>query len=50
MKFNNVGILYDKNGDVTEKLGKDVVAVLILPNAQVLESYWEISSKKSDKS
>ena len=43
MKFNNVRIQYDKNGDVTEKLGKDVVSVLILPNAQILE----LSVKKS---
>ena len=43
MKYNNVGLLYDKNGDVTNKLGKDLVNVLILPNAQILE----LSVKKS---
>ena len=44
MKYNKVQILYDKKGDITGKLGKNVVTVLILPNAQVLESYWESSS------
>ena len=39
MKYKNAQILYDKNGDVTKKLGKDAVTVLILPNAQVLKSF-----------
>ena len=33
MKYNGVQILYDKNGDITEKIGNDLVDVLILPNA-----------------
>ena len=37
MKNKEVQIQYDKNGDITKKLGKDLVTVLILPNAQVLE-------------
>ena len=37
MKYRDVHILFDKNGDVTEKLGKDLATVLILPNAQILE-------------
>ena len=36
MQYNGVSILYDKNGDITEDLGKDVVTVLILPNVQRL--------------
>ena len=36
MKYKYIQIIYDQNGDVTEKLGKDVVTVLILPNAHVL--------------
>ena len=39
MKYKDVQILYDKNGDVTEKLGKNLLTVLILPNAQILEKY-----------
>ena len=41
MKYNNVGILYDKNDYVTQKLAKDLISVLILPNAQVLVSCSE---------
>ena len=39
MKYKDVQILYDKNGDVTKNLTKDLVNVLILPNAQILEKY-----------
>ena len=46
MKFKEVCILYDQNGDVTNKLGKDVVAVLILPKAQILTSYSKNLSYK----
>ena len=41
MKFGKVQILYDTHGDITSKLGEDVLTVLILPNAQIFESYFE---------
>ena len=44
MKYKDIHIQYDKNGDLTKKFGKDAVSVLILPNAQVLTSYTKYSS------
>ena len=44
MKYKEVQILYDKNGNITEKIGNNIVIVMILPNAQVLESYWNNST------
>ena len=41
MKYKDVQIQYNKNGDITKKADKDIVSVLILPNAQILESYSE---------
>ena len=39
MKYKEVQILYDKNGEVTKKLANNLVTVLIIPNATILESY-----------
>ena len=36
--------MYDSDGDITEKFGKELVNVLILPNAKVLESSSEHST------
>ena len=47
MNYKNVQIQYDKNGDVTEKHGKDLVSILILPNVQTLELCQKHPSKKS---
>ena len=36
MRYKYIQIIYDSNGDVTEKLGKHLLSVLILPNAHDL--------------
>ena len=43
MKYKDVQILYNKNGyiDITAQFENDAVYVLILPNAQVLQSDLE---------
>ena len=46
IKYKDVHILYDKNGYVTEKLGKNLAHVLILPNTQVLALSSKYSNKK----